>query len=96
MNPQLTIFYNTIHLAGSELREATGQADIQNDRVLKIFDRPMTPFEVHEIYERDYHSAPITSIRRSMNTLTKLGFLEKMSLMKMERLGKVNHYWRKL
>lgn len=96
MNPQLTIFFNSIHLAGSELREATGQADIQNSRVLKIFDRPMTPFEIHEEYEKLYPSCPLTSLRRSITTLTKRGLLEKMSLMKKEKYGKVNHYWRKL
>lgn len=96
MNPQLTIFYNTIHLAGSELSEATGQADIQNDRVLKIFDRPMTPFEVLDEYEKLYPSCPLTSIRRSITTLTKRGLLEKTDKMKTEVYGKVNHYWRKL
>lgn len=90
-------FFNTIHLSGSELTAAKGQTGLQDRRIIGLFefwDCKMTPFELHEHYENQFGRTPITSIRRSITVLTRRGKLEKLSEMKLEREGKVNHYWR--
>ena len=93
---QLDIFFNTVKLSGSDLAEATRQADCQNGRVLDIIRKAgrLTPFQVSSIYDKLYDPAPVTSIRRSMTVLTKQGKLAKCDEMKTERYGMKNHYWR--
>lgn len=89
-------FFNTIDLKGTELAEATNQAQKQDERVLRIFKlyRKMTPFECWNVYNLFFPEAPVTSIRRSMTVLTNKGFLEMCDEMKKEILGKPNHYWK--
>lgn len=88
-------FFNTIHLSGNNLAEATGQALKQDERVLQILKAgAMTPIQVSKVYNQLYPEAPLTSIRRSMTVLTKKGFLEKCFEMKQEKYGKENHLWR--
>lgn len=90
------LFYNTISLSGSDLLQAECKASDQNKRVLEIIKErgKSTPFEVSQIYDKLYNPAPVTSIRRSMTTLTKQGKLEMLDEMKKEKFGHNNHLWR--
>jgi len=90
------MFYNTTNLTGNSLINAINTARTQDDRVkiiLSLFSRPVTPFEVQEKYNQYYKPAPITSIRRSLNTLTSAGIAEKTDRMRAGQYGKPNYTW---
>ena len=90
-------FFNTIKEAGIDLQIAIRKAKNQNERILKIMklsDKPMTPFDVQSVYQLIFPSIPITSIRRAMSTLTDNGELIKMEQMKVEQYGAKNHLWK--
>lgn len=90
-------FFNTISLTGDQLKECRQNTMTQNERVLNIFkeyQKPFTPFQVHDIYRQIYHTnTPITSIRRAITSLTCEGKLTKTPNMKIEEYGKPNYYW---
>ena len=68
----------------------------QNRVVLDIFCQmqiPLTPFEAHNIYCKSNPECPVTSIRRAITTLTKLGHLTKTNFLKTEYYGKQNYKW---
>lgn len=92
----MVTYYNTTELSGSDLKTATEQAQGQDERVLDHFKAHpsdyLTPDEVLEAIFTS--SVPITSVRRSMNTLTKGLFLEKTKFFKMGRYGKLTHTWK--
>jgi len=89
-------FFNTIELAGSELKQAEEEAGSQNDQVLRIYqehaDQLLPPTEVHRLYAN--WNTPLSSIRRSITTLTKLGYLVKTSEMRPGWYGRDNHCWK--
>lgn len=90
-------FFNTLAFVGDELNKAIIQAEKQEDRVEAIFrwkKKGMTPFDVHEIYCNLYPACPITSIRRTMTTLTGDGILEKTGEMREGDYGKPNFVWK--
>lgn len=95
MTHQLS-FFNSIHLSGTELSEATGKAVKQDDRVYGLFVTygKMTPLECSRIYNENYPPCPPTSIRRSITVLTKKGKLQKLDEMTEEKYGSRNHYWK--
>jgi hypothetical protein len=96
MNTQLEIFYNTIPLNGADLKERMMKAGTQNHVILQCFrERPMaelTPFEVQRILH--LHTTPITSIRRSITTLTHLGYLRMTPVKRMGEYGVFNNCWK--
>ena len=95
---QLDIFYNTTHLAPSELKIRKQVAGRQGRQILNFFnDNPQgffTPFEV-QVYA-NMQGAPITSIRRAIHTLTAAGCLVKTDQMKEGEYGTPNHTWKLL
>lgn len=98
MNNQTELFFfNTIHLSGDSLEEAKANVENQGNKILSILkreDRALTPFEVSKLYDGLYRPCPITSIRRAMSDLTRVGFLEKTHEKKEEKYGKSNFKWR--
>lgn len=88
-------FFNTINLTGEKLKEAKEDCNAQEKNILAImpFERPMTPFEVLEIYNNKHNEVPITSIRRAMTGLTNKGHLQKTKEMKDGKFGKPNYCW---
>jgi hypothetical protein len=69
-------YHNTVDLSGKELEKRQKRCDSQAEKILKYFqDRPdgyYTPFEIQlNLY---WNNVPITSIRRAMSDLTKLGY----------------------
>lgn len=91
---QLRMYFNTTGLEGKDLHAAKERVKGQNLRILSHFrSRPgifMTPFDV---LNQTGIQAPITSIRRAINTLTRLGYLEKTDYMKEGEYGTMNHTW---
>lgn len=72
------VFHQTTPMTTGELLEAIESAETQNDRVMMIFKnkvRPMSPSEVHSIYQTWFTRCPTTSIRRSITNLTIHGYL---------------------
>lgn len=74
------IFYNTTNLVNSELLAAIESATKQNERVMLIFrtkNRPMSPSEVHAIYQTWFERCPLWSIRARMSTLSRSVYINK-------------------
>lgn len=93
---QLDIFYNTTHLSGDELKTRKISAGRQCSLILNFFkENPQgyfTPFEVAQY--ANLMGAPITSVRRAMNTLTQEGLLIKTDRMREGQYGVSNHTWK--
>ncbi len=87
-------FYNTTHETGQILMEFRRCANSQDDQVLDLFCTygHATPSEIHAMWPDE--KTPITSIRRSINTLTKLGKLAKTERKRLSTYGRPEHVWR--
>lgn len=88
-------YFNTTELSGEELKEKKIKAGTQSDKILKYFRKiklPMTPSDVHmNLFDE---STPITSIRRSISTLTnKHGLLSKTNDQKIGPYGSNEYFW---
>jgi hypothetical protein len=75
-------FFNTINLEGPALEKATARAAYQNDLIIAIFrqnpSRRFSPSQMQKIISAKYgRHLIITSVRRSMTTLTDRGSLTK-------------------
>jgi hypothetical protein len=90
-------YFNTTRESGNPLRDSASRASIQDYRIMGIFktNESLTPFDVHECYNKLYSEAPITSIRRSMTVLTNMGMLIKTNEMRVGKYGKKNYLWKK-
>jgi hypothetical protein len=94
-------YFNTTNLTGTVLKERQFRAGSQNSVILKFFsDRPgelRTPFEIWEcliLCNKIHRKTPDTSIRRSMTTLTKMGYLVKTDVKRAGEYGDETHCWR--
>jgi Fe2+ or Zn2+ uptake regulation protein len=88
------MFYNTTGETGATLAASKIKADTQNSVILEFFkntDGEFTPFEVQEMA---LPGAPITSIRRSLTTLTGMGLLDKCSVKREGIYRKINFTWK--
>ena len=77
----MKVFHNTTDLQGEDLKKRQIKAGSQNAEILTYFQlfphHSFTPWELQQ--RMNIRHAPITSIRRAMTDLTKLGYLEKTS-----------------
>ena len=90
---QTQIFYNTIGLKCSELKEAIKETAAQDKRVLEFFvNNPNAKFTAWEVQKE--LKIEKTSVHRAMNTLRKGDFLEKTEEQRMGPYGKPNYLWR--
>ena len=89
---QTTIFYNTTNESGSDLAKSYENAKNQDAIVLGLFKKhgKLSPSQVYKILNEKY---PITSIRRSINTLTANNLIDKTNDMRMGMYGKNEHIW---
>lgn len=94
----MSLFHNTIDLPESELKARQLKAGSQNARVLEFFrlnpDNSYTPGEIKTFC--CFYNSPLTSIRRAMTDLTKLGYLEKTKEKRAGEYGIDNFTWRLL
>ena len=90
-------FYKTVNLPADELRAARESNNIQNTRILAIFEKHpagLTPFEAGQVYNHQFPVVPLTSVRRAVTNLEKSGRLEKTGAMRAGGYGKPNHVWK--
>ena len=98
------MYYNTTNESGSELLNSKTKALTQDALILKIYEthqiydidkEGLSPeivrWTCEEFHGKDW---PITSIRRSINTLTKAGKLTKTNKLYRGRYGKNEHIWK--
>ena len=90
-------YHNTLAHEGDQLRQYEQKAMSQDDAILEWFEHRNridnhghTPSEVVWIFE----NTPLTSVRRSMNTLTKQGKLIKTDEQRMGPYGRPETVWR--
>ena len=86
------MFFNTIRLRSKRLEEAHEQTGKQDDIILTFFQKDKglhTPCEVWKHFQQ----YPLTSVRRSINTLTKKGLLLKTPFKREGIYGKKNYCW---
>lgn len=89
------MYYNTNKLSGNDLKEATAKNLSQNQIVLAAFRKyPGAKLSPDFIWQRVFNqSIPITSVRRSLSTLTKAGRLRKTDSMSIGFYGAPVHRW---
>lgn len=89
-------FYNTIGLAGDDLKQAVINAENQDAAIYLIYEntgKPYSPSQILRLMEKAGKTLPLTSCRRSITNLTKSGKLVKTNLM-VEGLYKLpEHTW---
>ena len=89
-------FHNTIALEGQDLLEAIDKAKTQEEKTLIFFrnsvGKEFTPDEVTKLVFKD--SCPITSVRRAMSNLTRMGKIYKTENKKAGRFGSPNYMWK--
>ena len=98
------MFYNTNNQIGKELRTSWANTKTQDEVILEIYEIHeaydidkfgLTPELVRHTCEEFYGKTwPITSIRRSISTLTKAGKLTKTSKLQKGPYGKKEHIWK--
>ncbi len=91
------IYFNSTGLSGTELDTARRKATKQNERVMLIYkakNRPMSPSEVHSIYQAWFNRCPLTSIRRAITTLTDSGQLTHTGTLRPGPFGAKEGVWR--
>jgi hypothetical protein len=90
-------YFNTTSLTGDELSRKELKAGTQNALILDCFkENPnalFNPFDVKFMCV-DLWDTPITSIRRAITTLTKLGYLEKTDIRRKGDYGDDNFCWK--
>lgn len=92
---QVDLFHNTIGLLPSEKAQREVKVSRQVDRVLDFFkEHPHSDFTPCEVYLKFGQQYPLTSIRRSISDLTKMGELVKTDRMRKGMFNEVNHTWR--
>lgn len=89
-------YYNTTGLNGVQLEAFERAATRQDDAILSLYRKipEMSPSTCWRLLETRGITYPLTSVRRSINTLTKLGSLHKTELMITGHYGKPEHVWR--
>jgi len=92
-----TLGFQTTRLSPDQYVDALRRASGQDERVLALFrlsPEPMTPSAVHAQLGASGYECPITSIRRSMSTLTRDGYLVKLWDASPGPWGMPEHKWR--
>lgn len=89
-------YFNTTHLVGDALESAAREARKQDVLVLSILRGsavPMAPSEVWRVGAEAGSDWLLTSVRRSMNTLTREGLLRKLEAYKPGPYGRPERLW---
>lgn len=92
---QLDIFHNTINLLPSEKAEKEVKASKQNDQILKLFrDHPHTDFTSAEVHLRFGQQMLLTSVRRAISTMVKMGLLVETENKRLGLFGTLNNCYK--
>lgn len=88
-------FHNTTDLEGKILETKKIKAGSQNEKILSFFqlypEYNYTPDEVMKIL--NLPGTPLTSIRRAITDLTKMGYLEKTDKRRPGGYGDLTYAW---
>lgn len=90
-------YYNTTHLNGTPLVEAHETAKAQEENCLVLYNeiRIMSPSECWKMYKIRYNGKVLlTSIRRSITTLTKKEKLMKTGVQRDGEYGRPEYVWK--
>lgn len=88
-------YYNTVGVAGSELREYVVVSEDQDCLIYDIFlIRPGQFLSSHEVEELLGGKILRSSVVRSMNSLTKQGKIEKTHIKKVGKYGRPVYTWK--
>lgn len=91
-------YFPTVPLSPEALAEAVLQAKEQDAAVLALFDAhpgPMPPSEVWQLGQAHGRRWLLTSVRRSINTLTRAQVLVKLADTVPGLYGRPEHLWRR-
>ena len=90
----MSTYYNTTHLAGADLKQEHQRANRQEQDVLTLYRRykRLPPSRAWAMLGGDRY-APLTSIRRAINSLTEAGELQKLTETVAGYFGKPEHVW---
>lgn len=90
------MFYNTTSETEPELSDYRGKTTCQDAAIIRYFERlngnPASPSQVWKALFSE--KTPITSVRRSLTTLTEAGILEKTTWTTGGYFGRPEHLWR--
>jgi hypothetical protein len=86
-------YFNTTSLAGDELDTATYKAMNQEDQILDFYLKHPWIYTPEQIQGHVLPHAPLTSVRRAMSNLTKMGMLEKTNTKLKGGYGRKCHDW---
>jgi len=90
-------FYNTTRIKGARLKDAKKRAKSQDEIVLGVFvESPYSWLTSEEIHDAAFTAkTPLTSVRRSLTHLSKLGLIDKSkSAIRDSSYGAACHSWR--
>jgi len=89
------MYHNTLAHEGEKLRNYEQKAMTQDEVILEVFTNwGVVDFTPSEMRRFALTGAPLTSVRRSMNTLTKQGKLIKTDETRMGPYGRPETVWR--
>jgi len=90
-------YYNTTRQKGEQLKVAWKKAKSQDDKVMEYFNinGKATPSEVWLHFNKYENNVPITSIRRSITTLTSYNMLSKTEKKREGVYGRPEYVWSK-
>ena len=90
------MYFNTTNLKKEELKSAHKRTTKQADVILDIFEEspfPLSPSTILKITKDLGFSWPITSIRRAISDMTKVGALIKLNTKVKSSYGAKEHLW---
>lgn len=88
-------YHQTTNLTLGELRQRIEDAEHQDEMILAAFDCGMarSPSQIHNMLSALGKKMPITSVRRSISNLTRVGALVKTSEQRRGPYGHAETLW---
>lgn len=90
-------YHNTNNLQGEDLENASAKTDSQDEIVLAFFRKKKNEgkcFTPSQLWNKCFTvDTPLTSVRRSLRTLTKDKKLRKTPVMQPSPYGRPEHLW---
>lgn len=88
-------YFNTTSETGDQLNLFVKKSNSQDEKILDFFkchkNTLFTPFDIHKrLFD---NNTPIQSVRRSITTLEKTGFIQKTDIKKQGDYGRSNYCW---
>ena len=88
-------YYNTTNQKGTELKSNQEKAKTQDELILEFFKKsPEKHLSPTDLWRRLFQDrCPLTSVRRSFNTLTNDGYIKKTGYTKHGMYGRKEYCW---